>query len=106
MVDGVKEQDAVKIILAKGNEGYFVYQVCWTICESCITTLTTVQLPKGIKDSTMQSEDGVNSLNIVTLHTVLHTLAPWGFEPGELHFVLVPTDSESSYPCCYPSEYI
>ncbi len=59
----------------------------------------------------MLSEDGVNSLNIATFQevtkgTVLSTLAPWGYMSGELHFVLVPPDSESSYPCCYPSEYI
>ncbi len=59
----------------------------------------------------MLSEDGVNSLDIATFQkvtkgTVLSTLAPWGYMSGELHFVLVPPDSESSYPCCYPSEYI
>ncbi|KAI0758072.1 hypothetical protein C8Q74DRAFT_295609 [Fomes fomentarius] len=79
-VKNVNLYNEVDVILAKGNEDFSVYQV-----------------PKGIKESTMLSEDGVNSLDIATLQevskgTVLSTLAPWGFEPGELHFVLVPLD--------------
>ncbi|KAI0758056.1 hypothetical protein C8Q74DRAFT_1373104 [Fomes fomentarius] len=82
-VNSVKDYDFVNAILAKGNENHSVYQV-----------------PKGTKDSTTLSEDGVNSLNIATLQevtqsTLLRTLAPWGFAPGELHFVLVPPDNSS-----------
>ncbi|KAI0758060.1 hypothetical protein C8Q74DRAFT_1373108 [Fomes fomentarius] len=63
-VKNVNLYNMVDAILAKGNEGYSVYQV-----------------PKGTKEPTILSKDGVNSLNIATLQkvtkgTVLSNLVP------------------------------
>ncbi len=42
MVEDIHIHNMVDGLLAKGTEDYSVYQVCWTVCESYINTLTIV----------------------------------------------------------------
>ena len=88
------------IIPQRGGD-YEVYQVGSNLlCH--LHALRSLQFPEGtLCSSDDELADAITAQGIDTLKKIdqslqLKQVAPWGFIPGQLHFVIVPPDSESS----------
>ena len=86
----------VASIIPKGQEDYDIYQVSWKL-HFYQDTLMSLQFPEGTGFSSKEELEhaieaqGINTLKKLERFDLLSTLAPWGFIPGQLHFVIVPS---------------
>ena len=88
----------VASVIPKGQEDYDIYQVSWKL-HFYPDTLMSLQFPEGTGFSSKEELEhaieaqGINTLKKLERFDLLSTLAPWGFIPGQLHFVIVPSNS-------------
>ncbi|RPD55559.1 hypothetical protein L226DRAFT_614727 [Lentinus tigrinus ALCF2SS1-7] len=75
--------DQVKSIVPQGKDSYEIYQFPeGTLCSS------DGELEAAI------SAQGIDTLKKIDRSALLSQVAPWGFIPGQLHFVIVPPDQD------------
>ena len=97
--------DLVEVIVPQGGGDYQVYQVGSNLlCH--LDALRFLQLPEGTpclpndEQADAITAQGIDTLKKIDRTFLLQHVAPWGLRPGQLHFVIVPLDSESSVIYC------